>query len=198
MFSQNSQAPAHHPVQPLLGMDLRALNARTIDPGQAVVDIMGLQLPGLAAELWWTLVALKRELATEAYRWGGSPFLPIPWSRWMEMLELNSRNAVKTRLARLEGMGLIEVLPSERGSWGSLLNGYRMGTGEGTQVFQAVMEARERSMIRLNILREAQLEGTDASRNHGEATPGAAPDNRLGGGRGRLDGAMARQRVCPA
>ena len=62
------------------------------------------------------------------------------------MLEVTSINAAKTRLARLEKLRLIEVIPSERGSWGSSLNGYRLGTGEGTQVFQVVLETRERSI----------------------------------------------------
>ena len=201
MFSDDSpahpqaQPPSHRPIQPLLGLDFRALNARTADPYQAVDDTWDLHLPGLTDEIRWTLATLKRELAIEAYRWGGSPtaFLPISWARWKEMLAVNTRNAAKTRLARLEKLGMIEVLPSERGSWGTSLNGYRLGTGERTQVFQAVMETRERSLNRLKQSREAQSELADPSLNPGHVNPGAAPDNGTGGDRERLNGDMAQQ-----
>jgi hypothetical protein len=176
-------------------LDFRALNARTADPNQAVGGTWDLHLPGLTDEIRWTLATLMRELAIEAYRWGGSPtaFLPISWARWKEMLAVNSINAAKTRLARLEKLGLIEVVPSERGFWGSSPNGYRLGIGERTQVFQAVMEARERSINRLQHLREAQPEMADTSLNPGYANPGAAPGNGTGGGRERLNGEMAQQ-----
>jgi len=189
-----SQPPEDRSIRPLPGLDFRALNARTADPNQADADTWDLRRPGLTDEIRWTLAALKRELAIEAYRWGGSPtaFLPISWARWKEMLAVNSTNAAKTRLARLEKLGLIEVLPSERGSWGSSLNGYRLGRGEGTQVFQGVMEARERSITRLKKAKEAQPEAADTTLNPGHANPGAAPGNRAGGGQGRLDEGMAK------
>lgn len=185
-----AQPPAHRPIQPLLGLDFRALNARTADPNQAADDIWDLHLPGLTDEIRWTLGTLERELAIEAYRWGGSPtaFLPISWARWKEMLAVTSTNAAKTRLARLEKLGLIEVLPSERGSWGSSLNGYRLGTGEGTQVFHAVMETRERSINSKQRSREAQKAAADTSMIPGHATTGAAPDSRADVGRERLNG----------
>ena len=184
-----TQLPAHRPIPSLPGLDFRALNARTVDPNEAVAEIWDLRLPGLTDEIRWTLETLKRELAIEAYRWGGSPsaFLPISWARWKELLAVSSKNAAKTRLARLEKLGLIEVLPSERGSWGSSLNGYRLGTGEGTQAFHAVMDARDRSINRLRNSREAQLEVADASLNPGHLNPGAATDSRPDVGRGRLN-----------
>jgi hypothetical protein len=185
-----AQPLSHRPIQPLPGLDFRALNARTADPNQAVEDTWDLQRPGLTDEIRWTLAALKRELAIEAFRWGGSPtaFLPISWARWKELLAVNSKNAAKTRLARLEKLGLVEILASERGSWGSSLNGYRLGTGDGTKAFQAVMEARERSIKRLKSSREAQVEAADTSLNPGHAYPGAAPDNGT-----RLSEEMAKQ-----
>ncbi len=196
MSSQDppTQPQTRSPIQPLLGLDFRALNSRTVDPNQALDETWDLNLPGLTDEIRWTLAALKRELAIEAYRWGGSPtaFLPIPWARWKEILAVNSLNAAKTRLARLEQLGLIEVLPCERGPWGSSPNGYRLGTGEGTQTFQGVMAARERSLIRKKKTREALDEGADSARNPGHAFPGATSDRLTDGDRGRGDAEAAR------
>ena len=101
-----AQPPAHRPIRSLFCLDFRTLNARTADPNQAADETWDLNMPGLTDEMRWTLATLKRELAIEAFRWGGSPtaFLSIFWARWKELLAVNSTNAVKARLARLENL----------------------------------------------------------------------------------------------
>jgi hypothetical protein len=130
-----------------------------LDPANdSVKEIGELQLPGLTDELRYTWLALKEEIAIEASRWGGSPtyFLPISWARWKEMLGINSLNAIKTRLARLEDLGLIEVQPAERGSWGTSLNCYRLRVENEPLAFKSVMEARELFLARRRKERERQ------------------------------------------
>jgi hypothetical protein len=98
-----------------------------------------LELPGLTDELRWTWLTLREEIAVEAARWGDSPtyFLPISWARWKEILGINSINAIKTRLARLEDLGLIEVQPSECGcpcTTGGVLSGWTWGDASHSSV----------------------------------------------------------------
>lgn len=125
-------------------------------------EVLELKLPELTMELRWTLVMLTRETVGEAYRRGVSPysFLAISWSRWMVLLELGSINAVKARLARLEAMGLIEVLPGERGAWGTTANRYRLrwrDVGDASsRAFRATLHDRSRQLLRK---REARAGG---------------------------------------
>jgi hypothetical protein len=117
-------------------------------------EIWSLKIPGLTATLRWTLVALTRETVGEAYRRGGSPygFTPITWSRWMELLDVQERNTVRSRLATLEAMALIEVLPGTRGPWGTRANSYRLrwvDDGEHPpRTFKAVLQRRQREAER--------------------------------------------------
>ena len=117
---------------------------------ESVKELGELELPGLTDELRWTWLALREEIAVEAARWGGSPtyFLPISWARWKELLGITSINAIKTRLARLEELGLIEVQPSECGPGGCSPNAFRLRVENEPPAFRAVMEARERTLTR--------------------------------------------------
>ncbi len=100
-------------------------------------------LPGLTEELRETLRVLDRRM-----HGGTGTFVPISWARWMEWLNLRSLNAAKTRLARLEAMGLLEALSGGCGPEGSRANRYRLRWSEDgqptTHVFQAAMGARAR------------------------------------------------------
>ena len=117
-------------------------------------EIWTLQMPGLTPELRWTLVSLTRETVGEAYRRGGSPydFAPISWTRWMKVLDVKDRNTVRTRLARLEELGLIEVQPGGQGALGSTANAYRLRWANGGQpaprTLNAVVQRRQRDIHR--------------------------------------------------
>ena len=125
--------------------------------------------PGLTEELHGTLTALKREIDLEASRGGSFPrgFLPISWARWREMLGRTSSNTIKTRLARLEVLGLIEILPSERGPSGTSLNCYRLrGVGDGQVrplVAQSALQAQERAASRKRHAPEGAYGVTDTT-----------------------------------
>lgn len=147
---------------PISAHAFRGFHPLTANFTQLPNEILELKLPELTMELRWTLVMLTRETVGEAYRRGVSPydFLPIPWSRWMLLLELGSVNAVKVRLARLEALGLIQVLPGERGVWGTTANRYRLrwqnADGASSRAFRAALRDRSRQLLRK---REARAGG---------------------------------------
>jgi 5-methylcytosine-specific restriction enzyme subunit McrC len=136
-------------------------------------EIIDLKLPGLTSELRWTLIVLARETIGDAYQRGGSPydFKVIPWARWMDLLELRSVNAVKTRLARLEDMGLIEVQLGGSGPMGSLPNRYRLRWANdgraASRVFHAVLRDRSLQMGRKRSAREGGYQPADAHQPKG-------------------------------
>jgi len=117
-------------------------------------EIWDIDLPGLTEELRWTLATLARETIGEAYRRGGSPYDPIAisWLRWMNILRVQNRNTVRNRLARAEALGLIEIIPGERGEWGTTANRYRLrweNDGEAApRAFHGVLRTRQREMAR--------------------------------------------------
>jgi hypothetical protein len=108
----------------------------------------------LTDQLRWTLLVAEKEILGDASQRGAMPcdFKPISWARWMELLELQSLNAAKTRLARLEAMGLLEVQPGQRGLSGTTPNRYRLRWANdwqaATRTFHAVLDERTRRMGR--------------------------------------------------
>jgi hypothetical protein len=118
-------------------------------------EIIYLRLPGLTLELHWTLIILVGETVGVAHLRGLDPheFFPITWARWMDCLELQTVNAVRVRLAKLEAMGLIEVLPGRRGPSGSSPYRFRV-RWEGSEekvsaVFAKTLDTHEREVARM-------------------------------------------------
>jgi len=138
---------------------------------QSPNEIVDLKLSGLTSDLRWTLHVLCRETIGVAYLRGGSPydFWGISWPRWLELLDLQSVNAAKTRLARLEALGLIEVQPGERGPWGTLPNRYRLRWANDGQaasrIFHAVMRGRSRQMSRQHQATRGMHQLTDSTKS---------------------------------
>lgn len=145
-------------------------------------ELWDLRMPGLSLELRWTLLALTRVTVGEAYRRGGSAydFIPIPWARWMDMLELQTVNAVKNRLARAEELGLIEVLPGTRGAGGTTPNHYRLrwvhDGHAASRAFHAAMRTRSRELER-----RQQARARGGALADSPMTPGGSPANTPGG-----------------
>lgn len=81
-------------------------------------EIWDLKMPGLTPEIRWTLLFVARETVGRALERGGSPydFAVISWERWLDGLDLPSIPVVKERLAKMEAMGLIEILGDRPGA----------------------------------------------------------------------------------
>lgn len=91
-------------------------------------EIWDLKMPGLTPELRWTLLFVARETVGRALERGGSPydFAVIPWDRWLDALDLSSIQVAKERLAKMEAMGLIEILGAESGGGNGQSQAYRL------------------------------------------------------------------------
>lgn len=131
------------------------------------LGILRLELPGLTDQLRMTLQAASTELAGYAYQLGDPPcgFKPVSWARWMELMPLKSLNAAKTRLARLEAMGLLEVQAGRRGPWGMAPNRYRLRWANdglaASHAFDAALRDRTRQMNRKCQARKEKLQLAD-------------------------------------
>jgi hypothetical protein len=129
---------------------------------------MELKMLGLTEDLRKTLRVLARETIGDARQGGGTPcnFKPMAWARWMELLELQSINAVRTRLARLEEMGLIMVLPGERGPRGATPHRFRLRWANdartASRTLQAVLNDRARQMSRKHQTEAGAIQVTDS------------------------------------
>ena len=140
----------------------------TADLTEPTKEITDLKMPGLTEDLRTTLRVLARETLGDASQGGGTPcdFKPIAWARWMELLELQSINAVRTRLARLEEMGLILVLPGEREPRGATPHRFRLRWANdermASRTLQAVLNDRARQMSRKHQAGAGAFQGTDA------------------------------------
>lgn len=162
IWHSQSQPPAESSRPAPSATDFKGFMPLTANFTQSPNEIVDLKLPGLTSDLRWTLHVLSRETIGVAYLRGGSPydFWVIPWTRWMELLELRSINAVKSRLARLEELGLIEVQLGERGPWGTTPNRYRLRWANDGQpasrTFHGVLTGRSRQLGRK---REARTDG---------------------------------------
>jgi hypothetical protein len=132
----------------------RGFKPLTADLTAPTQEITELKMPGLTEDLRKTLRVLARETIGDVSLGGGTPcdFKPVAWARWMELLELQSINAVRTRLARLEEMGLIMVLPGGRGPRGATPYRFRLRWANderaASPTLQAVLNDRARQMSR--------------------------------------------------
>ena len=156
-------------------------HALTANFTQVPNEIWDMKVPGLTYDLRWTLATLARVTIGEAYRRGGSPydFFSIPWSQWMEMLDLKTVNAVKNRLARMEAMGIIEIQQGTRGSWGTTPNRYRLrwdNDGQAaSRAFHQVVRTRGREITR-KVQFRASTEGGYSAANTPQPPGGSAPN----------------------
>ena len=129
---RQNQPKADCPIFPGPRAVFQGFRPLTEDPAQLFKEIWDLQCHGLNKELRFTLLAVALETVGDASP-EGSPcgFVAVSWTRWMERLELKSINAVKARMARLEEMGLIEVLSGECGAGGAMAPRFRLRWADG-------------------------------------------------------------------
>ena len=138
------------------------------NPGHSpsAAEIMRLKLPGLTGQLRWTLQVVAAEVKEGACQRSSTPsdFTPVSWGRWMELLQLQSLNAVKARLARLEAMGLIEVQLGSRGPWGTTPNSYRLRWASEDRPVTRAFDAAVRGRARQDGMEEQQPSDTPGQR----------------------------------
>jgi hypothetical protein len=141
-------------------------------PSSSAAEILRLKLPGLTGQLRWTLQVVAAEVNEGACQRSNSPsgFTPVSWGRWMELLQLQSLNAVKARLARLEAMGLIEVQLGTRGPWGTNPNSYRLRWASDGRPFTRAFGAVLRGQARQDGMKKQQ--DPDTPRQRIPDTPG--------------------------
>ena len=139
------------PIPPAPGAIFQGFRPPTGHPAQFFNEIWDLQGYGLNKDLRFTLLAVARETVGEAIQRGSSTcdFVPVSWPRWMERLELRSINAVKARMARLEAMGLVEVLNGACGPRGATAPRFRLrwapGGGAAVGTLGHVLPDRKRN-----------------------------------------------------
>ena len=142
---QSPDPTGHRQTQPKTGCPhlpapdaiFQGFRPPTGHPAQLFNEIWDLRRHGLNKDLRFTLLAVARETVGEAAQRGSSTcdFVAVSWGRWMERLELRSINAVKARMARLEEMGLVEVLYGECGPMGATAPRFRLRWADGGAAF---------------------------------------------------------------
>jgi hypothetical protein len=160
-LTENSTSAASDPA-------FRGFKPLTAELTELTQEITELKMPGLTEDLRKTLRVLARETIGDARQGGGTPcdFKPMAWARWMELLDLQSINAVRTRLARLEEMGLIMVLLGERGPRGATPHRFRLRWANdartASRTLQAVLNDRARQMSRKHQTGAGAIQVTDS------------------------------------
>ncbi len=137
------------PFLPAPGACFQGFRPPTGHPAQFFNEIWDVRCNGLNKDLRFALLALARETVGEAFQ-GGNPtcdFVAVPWARWADRLEVRSINTVKARMALLEEMGLVEVLPGGCGPRGGTAPRFRLRWAQegdsGAEMPEAILEDRE-------------------------------------------------------